>query len=146
MSLLCRRPCHRFSGGNIRLLSWFSGAQKEEKRCAMFNQLRRGQECGPLARGQNSCHKLISPPSFWSGTRGDVRARRLPSESQGPPSPLLSQTGLTWRVTAEFTFSETPARPKETESMQLKLLAGHKRGGSPLCLCLCSQCCLLMTQ
>lgn len=79
-------------------------------------------------------------PAEMCGHGGSPRNHRVP--------PLLSQTGLTWRVTPEFTFSETPARPKETESMQLKLLAGHKRGGSsrPLSVCLCSQCCLLMTQ
>lgn len=117
-------------GGNIRLLSWFRAVTKaavgkgglgsgEEGVPAMFEQLRRGQECSAAGEGTKFRTQAISPPSFWCGTgRPDV--------SEDPESPPVSQTGLTWGVTPSLLSQR---RPKETESRQLKLLGGHKREG-----------------
>lgn len=66
MGLLCWLGCNRLGGGNIRLLSWFSD-DKRGKLSMMFNQLRRGQECSPLAREQNSWHKWSLLPPFEVG-------------------------------------------------------------------------------
>lgn len=61
--------------------SWMT-KKKKGKPFTMFKQLRRGQECSLLVRGQNSWQSPLPP--FEVG----------PSEP-----PLVSQTGLTWRVT-----------------------------------------------
>lgn len=90
----------------------------------MFNQSRWGQECSPLVRGTKSHPtpqegSLLPPFEVWN-----LRAQQH-LETQDP-SPT-SQTSLTLEGHPKFTFSETRAWPKETESMQLKLLCVHKR-------------------
>lgn len=96
--------------------------RQKRKASMMFNQPRWGQECSPLATKQNSPSALPSFLLKWD-----------PLKSQRPADPWIdgslpeSQTGLTWRVSPKFTFSETRALLKETESMQLKLLCRHKR-------------------
>lgn len=64
----------------VLILGWQK--KKKGKPFTMFKQLRRGQECSLLVRGQNSWQSPLPP--FEVG----------PSEP-----PLVSQTGLTWRVT-----------------------------------------------
>lgn len=71
----------------------------------------------PAGEGTGFLTQTISPPSFWSGTLRNLRA------STGIPDwPSLEGH-------PEFTFSELAVLPKETESLQLKLLGGHKGGG-----------------
>lgn len=71
----------------------------------------------PAGEGTGFLTQTISPPSFWSGTL------RVVGASAGIPDwPNLEGH-------PEFTFSDMAVLPKETESLQLKLLGGHKGGG-----------------
>lgn len=114
-------PCHRVSGGNIRLLARFSGDKGGRRPWRLSSSA--GVKNAARWRGHGIPHasELSSLLLKWDPRR---------SQSTAAPgvtgSPLASPTGLTWRGHPEFTFSETPALPKETESMQLKLLGGHK--------------------
>lgn len=122
MSLRCRPtpPQNQWWQHQVSVLILWP---QKRKASMMFNQLLWGQECSPLAREQNSWHK-------WS---------LLPPFEVGPNEISEHGSSLNHRIFAhipdwpnleghsEFTFSESRALPKETESMQLKLLGGHKR-------------------
>lgn len=105
---------------------------KRGKASMMFNQLRRGQECSPLAREQNSWHKWSLLPPFWSGTHWELRARRLLESS-----PPVSQTGLTWRVNPSLLSQRRRPCPKKQNLCSLNCWVGTKGGSSlPRCLSL----------
>lgn len=132
MSLLCRLPCHRFTGGNIRLLSWFSDDKRGKRpRCLTSS-----------AGVKNAAH--------WRGNKipdtSDLSSLRLKwdplrSQSTAAPwitgSPLVSQTGLTWRVTPSLLSQRRRPCPKKQNLCSLNCWLGTKGGSSlPLCLSL----------
>ncbi|TNN74387.1 hypothetical protein EYF80_015346 [Liparis tanakae] len=72
-----------------------------------------------VPRGDARIAPLLSVRTTEISERGGSSSHRIPACI--PDGPNLEGH-------PEFTFSETPALPKETESMRLKLLAGHKGG------------------
>lgn len=128
--------CHRFIGGNIRLLSWFSQDKRGKRPWCLTGSVE------------------VKNAGDWWGDKWSL----LPPFEVGPTE--ISEHGSSlnrWISTCipdwpnleghtKFTFSETSLLPKETESMQLKLLGGHKRRVISSSLCVGSHYCLLMTQ
>lgn len=84
--------------------------KRKGKPSLIFKHHRWGQECSPLVRGQDSWLKW-SPPSFWSGTLRDL---------------LVSQTGLTWRVTLSLLSQRWPSCPKKQNLCSLNCWVGTK--------------------
>lgn len=123
---------HRFSGSNIRFLSWFSPGQRKEKRwwcLSSSSGVKNAAHCWGNKIPDTS--QLSSLLLKWE-----------PLKSQGTAAPQnhrISTCVPDWHNpegSAPSLLSQTKARPKETESVQLKLLDEHKRRVTSPSLCL----------
>lgn len=133
MSLLRRLPWHRFSGGNIRLLSWFSDHKRGK-----------GPWCLTSSAGvKNAAHwrgNKIPDTSDLSSLLLKCVPPRSPSAAapRVTGSPPASQTGLTWRVTPSLLSQRRRPCPKKQNLCSLNCWLGTKEGGGgsslPLCL------------
>lgn len=130
MSLLCRLSRHRFTGGNIRLLSWFSDDKGGKRPWCLTSSA--GVKNVARWRGNKIPYTsdLSSLLLKWDplGSRSTAAPR-----IQG--SLLVSQAGLTWRVTPGLLSQRRRPCPKKQNLWGLNCWMSSK-GGSPLPLSL----------
>lgn len=123
---------HRFSGGNIRLLSWFSPDKREKRPWCLTSSLEVKNAAYLWGNKIPDTSDLSSFLLKWDPLRSQSAAAPWITEP-----PLVSQTGLTWRVTLSLLSQRRRSWPKKQNLCSLNCSVGTKEGSSlPLCLSL----------